>query len=323
MNIAIKYILIWDSTETIEYYVSTHHYMEDLIRNISSIRAWLDQAPTPETFTSEDSLMKHLVEDVMSRSMYLLRICVSLAPSEKAGIKGYTKHRAVILGHMVRIVKLYDGFCMHVAKRQLELAEIFIRLINETVVRMLYILRCGNQKQAIRSFILTSYKAERQSIKDLKSKQAQRPLIPIEKRMLRSMTRNIREDGITQKELFSNKNWKVDGKDVASMLRHLGSEWQYSYGFGGSSRFIHGNWMEMKRRHLTRNGAYYQPKLTFSDPDLRIATPITIEVLDASLKYLHWSKADPDNFVKGLIADFIKYVLILDKYHEKHFMQKC
>lgn len=294
--------------------------MEELVRNITSIRAWLDQAPDPESFTTEDSLMKHLVENVMPRSLYLVRTSVSLAPSEKTATQGYTKHKAVILGHMVRVAKLYDGFCMHVAQRQLELAEIFIRLINETVVRMLYILKCGNQKRAIRSFILTSYKAERQSIKDLKSKKSQRPLIPIEKRMLRSMTRNIREDGITQKELLANKNWKVDGKDVASMLRHLGSEWQYSYGFGGSSRSIHGNWMDMKRRHLTKNGAYYQPKPTFSDPDCRIAAPITIEVLDASLKCLQWSKADPDDFTRGLIVDFIKYIFSLDEYHEKHFI---
>ena len=264
--------------------------------------------------------MKFLVEEVMSRSSYLVSVCVSLAPSEKAATIGYTKHRAVILGHMVRIAKLYDGFCMHIAKRQLELAEIFIRLIYETSIRMAYILKCGNQKRAIRSFVLAFYKAERQSIKDLKTKQSQRPLIPIEKRMLRSMTRNLREDGITQKELLSNKKWNVDGKDVASMLRHLGIEGQYSYGFGGSSRSIHGNWMDMKQRHLSKNGAYYQPKPTFSDPDPRVAAPITIEVLAASLEYLQWSKADPDNFAKDLIKDFIKYTYSLDEYHEKHFM---
>lgn len=257
----------------------------------------------------------------MSRAMYLVRTGVFLTPSERAAAQGYTKHKAVILGHMVRVTKLYDGFCMHVAQRQLELAEMFMRPLHETIVRMLYILTCGNQKRAIRSFIFTSYKAEMQSLTDLKRKRSQRPLLAIEKRMLRSMTRNIREDGITQKELLYNKNWKVDGKDFASMLRHLGKEWQYSYGFGGGSRNIHGNWMEMKRRHLYRNGAYYQPQLTFSDPDFRIAAPITIEVLDASLKYLRWSKADPDSFTIGLIADFIKYVRALDEYHERHFMQ--
>ena len=224
---------------------------------------------------------------------------------------------------MVRVTKLYDGFCIHVAKRQLELSEIFIRLINETIVRLFYLLNCGNQKRAIRSFILTSYKSERQSIKDLKNKQSQRRLIPIEKRMLRSMTKNLREDGITQKELLANQNWKVDGKDIASMFRHLGIEWKYSYSFGGNSSTIHGNWIDMKTRHLTKNDTYYHPKLTFSDPDPRIAAPITIEVLDASLKYIKWNKSDPDNFVKELIQDFIKYVYSIDEYHEKHFMQKC
>ena len=257
----------------------------------------------------------------MSRSLYLMRIVAVLAPSPKVATEGCLKHRAVIVGHVVRMAKLYNGFYMHVAERQLELAEVFIRPIHETAIRMSYFLKAGHQRRAIRSFIFASYKAERQSIRDLKGKQSQRPLIPIEKRMLRSMMRNIREDGITFKELDANREWKVDGKDVASMLRHLGRDWEYSYGFGSGSRHIHGNWMDIKCRHLRRNGARYHPKITFSDPDARTAAPVTIEVLATTVDYLHWSKADPDDFVTKVITGLVKYVRGLDRHHEEYFMQ--
>ncbi len=76
----------------------------------------------------------------------------------------------------------------------------------------------------------------------------------------------------------------------------------------------------MKRRHLSKNGAYYLPKMTFSDPDPRFAAPVTIEVLHTALRYLKWNKSDPDNFMRGLIKDLIEYVYSLDEYHENNFM---
>lgn len=294
--------------------------MKEVIGNIEEIRTWLIQAPAPNTFISEDQLMKFLVENIMSKSGYLLKISVALAPSEKAAAIGYTKHKAVILGHLVRLTKLYDGFCMHVAKRQTELAEVLMRAIYETSTRMLYLLKSGHQKKAIRSFILTSYRAEKRAIKVFRERQSERPLIPIEKRLLRSMMKNLREDGITFKELDSIRDWKVDGKDTAAMHHHLGNDHQYTYGFGGSSRSIHGNWVEMKYRHLIKSGAYYLPDLSFSDPDPRIVSPITIEVLNTSVEYLKWSKADSDNRVKDLIVDLIEYTFDLDAYHEANFI---
>jgi len=296
--------------------------MEDILKNIVDIETWYQKAPKPDSFEDEDLLMTFFVEEVMARALYLVRVSMSLAPNNDAANRGYTKHSAVILGHFVRLMKLYDGFCTHIAKRELELAEIFIRLIYETEIRMKYLLSCGHQKKAIRSFILTSYKAEYQSIKDLKEKKSQRQLIPIEKRMLSSMLRDIKEDGISFRELDANRNWKTDGKDIAAMLRHLGQEWQYPYGFGGASRYVHGNWMEMKRRHLRRDGRYYLPKPYFSDPVPQIAVPITFAVLTTSLDFLLWSKADPDGIVSNLIKKLAKYIKEIDQHHERHFIQK-
>jgi hypothetical protein len=75
---------------------------------------------------------------VMSRSLYLLRVGACLAPDAITAERGYSKHKAIIIGHIIRLTKLYDGFCLHVSKRQLELAGVFLRLIYETEIRLSY-----------------------------------------------------------------------------------------------------------------------------------------------------------------------------------------
>ena len=99
--------------------------MEALYKNLASIESWLKKAPDPSTFKNDDEFMNVLV-DLMSRAIYVLRVGVSLKSSDEKAERGYTKHHAVIVGHMIRLTKLYDGFCQHVAKRQLEHAGIFM-----------------------------------------------------------------------------------------------------------------------------------------------------------------------------------------------------
>ena len=66
---------------------------------------------------------------LMNYCLYLLRVGVSLAPSNLSAKRGYTKHKAIIIGHMVRLTKLYEGLLIHVSNRQLELASIFTHYI--------------------------------------------------------------------------------------------------------------------------------------------------------------------------------------------------
>lgn len=106
--------------------------MDDLKRNLLSLADWLQNAPVPSSFGSKDALMTFLVDEVMSRTLYLLRVGVSLAPNETVAERGYSKHRAVIVGHLVRLTKLYDAFSLHVARNEFEIAGIFNRLIFET-----------------------------------------------------------------------------------------------------------------------------------------------------------------------------------------------
>ena len=131
--------------------------MEEIYNNLSNIEEWINSSPEPTSFRDNNDFMNFVVQ-LMNCSLYLLRLCIALAPTEEISDRGYTKHKAIIVGHMVRIAKLYEGLLIHISSRQLELANVFIRLIFETSIRMEYMMTSQVPKNTYRIFILTSYK---------------------------------------------------------------------------------------------------------------------------------------------------------------------
>ena len=295
--------------------------LDKVTSNLKDVDQWVREAPEPASFSSEDAMMKVLVEQVMPRTLWLLQLAASLAPGGNQ--TGHTKHRAIIVGHMVRLAKLFQGFCQHISMRQVELAGIFIRLIYETEIRLQYFLQSKNKRKALRSFILVSYRPARDILVDLNTKRRKRRLTPIEQRIRNSVMRQLRRDGITFKELLANRNWKADGKDLRAMLRDLNAEWEYSYGFGSSSRWVHGDWLEMKVYHLSQNDARYLPDLEFGLPDPRAVAPMIGNTLGVLPQYLSWAGVDESDEVRRIAIALANWVAALDAEHEIRFRQQA
>ncbi|MES1976967.1 MAG: DUF5677 domain-containing protein [Pseudomonadota bacterium] len=258
--------------------------------------------------------MQFLTE-AMGRALYLLRTGVALVPNDEISTNGYIKRRAVVVGHMVRLTKLFDGLYLHIANRQLELAGVMLRLIFETEIRLNYLMTKASSK-SYRSYILASYRAERENLMDLDAKAKTRRLVPIEIRMRTSILKHLRRDGISRKQLLRNRVWDIDGKNVRELMRDLGRQEFYSYSFGSSSRWIHGSWQELYHYHLQKVGSRFVPRLEFGDPDTRSAAPPTIICLDTLLAYLNWSRGDPGGSVRRLLAEFRDMLIRLDQEHE-------
>src|SRR5690554_1627360 len=87
----------------------------DVIRkNLLSMTAKIENSPDPEKI-SENQMMDHYM-NVMSWAVYLLRLCVAMVPNPEEEERSFSRDKAIIVGHMVRIAKLYDGFSQNVAK---------------------------------------------------------------------------------------------------------------------------------------------------------------------------------------------------------------
>lgn len=285
---------------------------QKIIENIEQIKKWIISAPNPKDFISNNDFMKFIVE-LMSNALYLLKIGIVLVPSKKLAKFGYTKHKAIILGLMVRIYKLYEGLIIHTSKVQLELSAIFTRLIYETDIKIEYLLGVG--RTSYKNFIFTSYKSEKEILQDFDEIKTKRPLIPIERRIRRKIISRLRNDHITLKELYSNRNWKLDGKDFRGLLRSLNRDKEYAL-FGQSSHPIHGTWYELSLYHLKKDGRYYTPDIEYDVPDPRLTCPITHLVLLRLYKYIQWTKSDPDNYILPVVRDLIKLSLRVDREDE-------
>ena len=289
--------------------------MNEIIQNLKKIEEWVDFSSPPPDFDTNTEFMKFTVE-IMNRCLYLLKTGAASAPDAETANKGYAKNEAIIVGHTVRITKLYEGVLTHICSHQQELAHIFFRLIFETAIRMEYLITSESPKKSFQSFILTSYRPEKEMLQDLENNAKQKPLIPIQKRMRKSIISWLRGDGINQKELLENKNWNLDGKNFREIMKTFNLDSMYPYGFGIASHCVHGDWLDIAYYHLKQDGRYYTPDLFFTEPDPRTACPITHACLDSLLKYLKWNKSDPDGLITPVVVKLRDLNLALDAAHE-------
>jgi hypothetical protein len=151
--------------------------MERIFQNLESIKSWTNK-PLPQNFKSNDDYMNFIM-DLISYAHYLVKISVSMATNQEKASRGYTKHKAIIIGHQVRLLKLFHGFTDHISKSQLELALIFTRLIYECTVKIEYLLAA--KSSTFSNYIFTSYQSEKETLQNLNEIKKQRPLMNIEK----------------------------------------------------------------------------------------------------------------------------------------------
>lgn len=82
--------------------------MERIFQNLESIKSWTNK-PLPQNLKSNDDYMNFIM-DLISYAHYLVKISVSMATNQEKASRGYTKHKAIIIGHQVRLLKLFHGF---------------------------------------------------------------------------------------------------------------------------------------------------------------------------------------------------------------------
>ena len=110
--------------------------MEKIIKNLANIKVWIDfSLPSPSEFKTETESMTFVAE-VMNRCLYLLRVGAATAPNTETAKTGYTKSKAIIVGHIVQLTKLYEGALIHICGSQPELTRIFFRPILEVAINI-------------------------------------------------------------------------------------------------------------------------------------------------------------------------------------------
>ena len=286
-------------------------FPDDVSAYLRAIDQWAIQ-PMPELTTNDDFMT--LGMELMNHAQYLLLIGISLAPSQMQAENGVARRRAIVLGHLVRIHKLYDALRYHTANKERDICHIFTRLIVETSSKAQYLMKAKNS--SFRSFVLTSYRPEKEMLEDLRQKAATRPLLPIERRMVASIMRSLKEDRVSLKALKASKHRELDGKTFRQMLSDIGDDSGYVYGFGMGSHWIHGDWFDLRCNHLEKIHGKYRALWGHGTPDPRGVGPATIICLSCVLQYIKWNRSDPGRVVLPTIRSLLETAHRLDAEHE-------
>jgi len=280
----------------------------------AKLRDLIANAPKATDLTDNDAFMEYSVS-LMNVSLSVLHLACAIAPDAFTSVHGYAPKHAIVLGHMVRVRKLFQGFLSHIANRELDLAMMFARPLHETAVRMEYLMTA--RPQSIRSFKLASYKPEKELLTSIPKRHGDAFLDKIAARMRRKIGNRLRRDGITLKVLMANRTWNVDGLDFRAMLRRLGREGEYALSFGNGSHWTHGDWTDIDLHHLEQEGRRFHPKFTFTDPDPRVANGTTVFALIAAAKYVKWAKSDRTKALRRIMKTLHDELMRMDRLHEE------
>lgn len=289
--------------------------MERVIKNLANMKVWIDFSfPPPPGFKTKSESMRFVAE-VMNRCLYLLRIGAASASNEETAKTGYTKSKAVIVGHMVQLAKLYEGALIHICGPQPELTRIFFRPILEIAISIRHLIESSGHLGS--SVSLASYPSEQEIFRVLKNKAKERALTPIEHRINELILSQLGKDGIFQEELAYNDQENIQEKNLPKFCEDSSySDSLYIYLFQKETDWIHRGWRDLRSYHLIQTGDYYVPDLRFDEPQPRLGCQLTQVCLETLTIYLRWNQSDPDNELTSIIRKLLKLNAALDEAHE-------
>ncbi|MGD0591633.1 MAG: DUF5677 domain-containing protein [Bacteroidota bacterium] len=278
--------------------------MDEIIKEVQDINEWIDHCHKRVDLQDYDTLMDlGITIGNYLRKLTIISLNTMTEDEASRNEDTFELHEAVIVGHLVRIYKLFDQLVYFVSENKGEISQIFSRLMFETFATMKYLIIKGNS--SIDNYIKVSFKSTINQYVYIKEVESKKELVDIERRIIQKIENRIKKVGLDITDLTSNKNWKLDGLSFKGIIDYLKNHdsspslWGLSYDFmyGNSSTFIHGLWYDIELNHLMYSNGRYSPKLSYDAVDPRyILSDCFIPVM-ACIDYLKWRKSDPNNIL--------------------------
>ena len=288
--------------------------MDKILKNLKNIEAWIDFNSPPPDFKTHYDFM-NLVVEVMNRCLYLLKAGLGSVPDEETANTGYSEHKAIIVGHLVQLTKLYEGALIHICGSQPQLARIFFRAILEIAINIAHLIKF--KKQFDQSSALVPYPSELQMLHELENNAKTRPLTPIERRINKSILSRLEKDGIAQTELMHEDTQNIKKKNTSPFCESLGYNASlYLYVFREETDYVHRDWHNIRSHYLTQKGNHYVPDFSLDAPNPRLACHLTQICLETLLTYLKWNESDPDGLIVSAAVKLRELNAAIDEAYE-------
>ena len=287
--------------------------MEKIIKNLANMKVWVDFSLSPPSEFKTKAESMRFVTEVMNRCLYLLKVGAASAPDAETAKTGHTKSKAIIVGYMAQLAKLYEGALIHICGSQPELTRIFFRPILEVAINMKHLIQSGGQVSP--SVGAASCPSELEMFRVLESKAKERALTPIEHRINELILLQLEKDGISRAEWVYNDQENIDKKTHCNLARTPVTMVLCICTYSKRKQIGFG-WHDLRSYHLTQTGDYYVPDLCFDEPQPRLGCQLTQVCLETLTIYLRWNQSDPDNELTSIIRKLLKLNAVLDDAHE-------
>jgi hypothetical protein len=253
-----------------------------------------DLPPLDRKRDTNEEFVSDLVDVSNSVRKYLI-LAAGVRPS--AGMDPMAQ--GVLMGHAVRLFKLYDLLCHMVSQRQGDFTLAIGRMIADTVINLRYLLE-DPISENVDGYVRATLGMEKKLILEVEMRM-QDPPLPIEQRLLRDARAFFDRAGVNPDDVKPGE-WRWI--DSSTKAYDLGLGRLYEFGFRGSSHSIHGTWHDLYYNHLVETDEGFQPRLRYSVPRPQILDAMSVLTLDALMRYV--SVVAPEFIDSPLVAALSK-----------------
>lgn len=267
---------------------------------------------------SEDDFMSLAVELLKEVNQITRILACMYSHDEQLNPKNLARNEAILSGLLIRLMKLQIGILDNVCQKRSEIVAILYRCLSETVVNIIYLIK-SNSEFLYDEYVDYSLREEKKMLKLIDTNINSRGFeLHIERRMRNSIFGAFEKSGLDV-EKIDEKNSKPWGKSIYNRAETIGMAEAYRGLFGGPSHAIHGNWQDLLRFHLIKDGSDFLPSPDWTIP--RPQTVFSVAMLSSEVCRIYSNSLLPEcgdkQRIIGLITDCYERISLADELHER------
>ena len=263
------------------------------------------------------------VELLKELAQYVNIISCITEVTDKGEPRGWTRNEAILAGLLIRCTKLLSGYLNAICDNRMEISNVLLRSIVETMVNLKYLLSFKSN-QLFDDFVLYSLKTESKEYKRIEDNIKQRGTeLHIERRMKKSILNSFEESGVTLDQIDDPRK-RLWPTQIIERFKKLELEHMYLPLFGIQSHFTHGNWQELLSYHLEYCDGQFFPRPGWHSPAPQPILGIGVIVGKTTEQFLDTvvpNSADK-NMLNMCLVDCVNRIIQVDKVHENFLQAK-
>lgn len=263
-------------------------------------------------FTLEDEFNEISV-DLMIECGSWLCVAANLFPLKT---RKWNRHQAVLGGLLTRSYKLASALLDQTCQHRRETTFIFARLAFESLVNIQYLIRM-NSEEVFQAFIVDSLLHEKKMLVRINSNIEMRYEIelPIERRMLVSISKTFVVSGLTPEEVTKEAARKWRSVNFYQRMDELGLSDGYPAMFGGPSHHVHGSWQDLIEYHLAHSDDGFSSELAWHPPRPQVLLAIALFQVETLRSYFDFLTGI-EEALKAELDDLFERIRMVNRCHE-------